>query len=322
MSVTISVNFILYYIKKANHNSAAMSYNASIGSTTSTRVESSSKHIQACKVHHDLLLMMNGVPPDELHNNKMKYCMHKDEIVLSVSKPMFKEKCIVAQGNYAYPPVLTTLGGIPDAVKAFIFYLYQHARNPQDCEDLYKKFEDHSDVKRETMRAIDALPFFRVIGVSLGMAYASPTSGDTVASVMIGGLRTVRNGAFQTYCGDVLQWYWDGEEVMFNTDSAERGDNTHFTLEMARRGELLSTTNSLHGDAQARKRKHEESANGMWMASGRRSDTKVNTAYVKPYAPPTNGTGKFFDSARVFARALCDARPYDMVDIMICRQSL
>jgi hypothetical protein len=30
-----------------------------------------------------------------------------------------------------------------------------------------------------------------------GLAYAHPHSGDTVASVMIGGLRTILNGHFQ-----------------------------------------------------------------------------------------------------------------------------
>lgn len=49
------------------------------------------------------------------------------------------------------------------------------------------------------------------VGVSLGLAYAHPHSGDTVCSVMVGGLRTVLNGHFQVHTGDLLMFYFDAE---------------------------------------------------------------------------------------------------------------
>jgi hypothetical protein len=41
---------------------------------------------------------------------------------------------------------------------------------------------------------------------TLGWAHAN--SGDTMTSVMIGGLRTVLNGDFEIFAGDIIQFYW------------------------------------------------------------------------------------------------------------------
>ena len=56
---------------------------------------------------------------------------------------------------------------------------------------------------------------FYVVGVSLGTAWAHPSSGDTVASVMIGGLRTVQNGAFPVHTNDLICIYFDDERDLF-----------------------------------------------------------------------------------------------------------
>ena len=40
------------------------------------------------------------------------------------------------------------------------------------------------------------MPFFTAQGYALGTAWASQQTGDTVASVLIGGMQTVMNGAF------------------------------------------------------------------------------------------------------------------------------
>lgn len=62
---------------------------------------------------------------------------------------------------------------------------------------------------------IENLMEFYVVGVSLGTAWAHPSSGDTVASVMIGGLRTVQNGAFPIHTNDLICIYFDDERDLF-----------------------------------------------------------------------------------------------------------
>ena len=47
----------------------------------------------------------------------------------------------------------------------------------------------------------DALPEFRCQGVALGQAFASPLTGDAVATVLVGGMMTVMNGHFEMFAG-------------------------------------------------------------------------------------------------------------------------
>lgn len=65
------------------------------------------------------------------------------------------------------------------------------------------------------MWQVDNLLEFYVVGISLGTAWAHPSSGDTVASVMIGGLRTVQNGAFPIHTNDLICIYFDDERDFF-----------------------------------------------------------------------------------------------------------
>jgi hypothetical protein len=44
-------------------------------------------------------------------------------------------------------------------------------------------------------------------------------SGDTVASVLVGGMMTVLNGHFTMHTGDEVQWYFDFEADMFQHGS-------------------------------------------------------------------------------------------------------
>lgn len=62
---------------------------------------------------------------------------------------------------------------------------------------------------------INNLLEFYVVGVSLGTAWAHPNSGDTVASVMIGGLRTIQNGHFPMHTNDLICIYFDVERDFF-----------------------------------------------------------------------------------------------------------
>lgn len=57
------------------------------------------------------------------------------------------------------------------------------------------------------------------MGIALGTAWAHPSTGDTVASVMIGGLRTVQNGAFPVHTNDLLCIYFDDERDFFEVST-------------------------------------------------------------------------------------------------------
>ena len=70
------------------------------------------------------------------------------------------------------------------------------------------------------MEQVDNLLEFYVVGVSLGTAWAHPSSGDTVASVMIGGLRTVQNGAFPIHTNDLICIYFDDERDFFEVSAS------------------------------------------------------------------------------------------------------
>ena len=90
---------------------------ASIGTATGSRVDSAAKHIMACKV--DSRVMMRWMPVDiqdkmtHLHHNKLKWCMHKDEIVLNSTKKL-NNKFGEDATTKAYPMVLTTVGDMQE----------------------------------------------------------------------------------------------------------------------------------------------------------------------------------------------------------------
>jgi hypothetical protein len=130
---------------------------------------------------------------------------------------------------------------------------------------------------------------------------------------MIGGLKTIRNGRFPMYAGDVVMWYFEFEaDAKVFQENGER---------MPRRGEAHNYEANIRNVSDAsvidildkRKRDHEYAEIAL---------TK-KLVYPKPYLPGLDGKGASpMDKRRVFGIALGYASPYDLVDIMICRQSL
>ena len=93
----------------------------SIGTATGSRVDSAAKHIMACKVDSRLLGCWTANPTQSdptsyLHTNKMKWCMHKDEIVLNTTKKKNNED----GSAKAYPMVITTVGEMHPLTKQYI----------------------------------------------------------------------------------------------------------------------------------------------------------------------------------------------------------
>ena len=200
--------------------------NPGIAAATSTRLDSAAKHIMACKVDSDL--MMDFVskniqgPSDkrrEMHINKHKYCVFKNDLVLCTNKPLFpSDNNKSGHRQNAYPAVVSTLGDVELCCKKFLaqYYSYHsateqmlfHMNKSRDTNQLKLDFQDKSGL-------ILNLPYFSAQGYALGTAWASDQTGDTVSSVLVGGMQTVMNGAFPCCAGEVLQWYFEFEEDMF-----------------------------------------------------------------------------------------------------------
>ena len=217
----------------------AYSQTPSLASATSTRVDSACKHIQQCRISYDHMLDFVE-SAHELERNKMRYCVHKDEIVVGVSRPWHRQR-IRSLPISAYPRIISNLGDITTNAKhglslRMIKYLYHFSTSLQKRQQIIEQMNTepntvtvHADVphgyfRDERENPHDLTPFlkkmydFYPVGVANTLGYAHPNSGDTMSSVMIGGLRTVMNGDFEVYAGDYVQWYWTFERDCFRQD--------------------------------------------------------------------------------------------------------
>jgi hypothetical protein len=160
---------------------------------------------------------------------------------------------------------------------------------------------------------------FVTVGYSNTLGWAHAHCGDTMTSVMIGGLRTVLNGDFEVFCGDLIQWSWPFERDCFEKDG-RRKDITYPAVRVP--GD--------HGDLQA------DPTQGVELTFDR--DTGLRRKYfdqqygqkrgvekvvplIKPYKRDDKDP-RIYDWYRVFAVAICSARPREAVDIRISRQAL
>jgi hypothetical protein len=184
---------------------------ASLGSATGSRVDSAAKHTMACKV--DTKFFRCGFEQggefaeNILHQNKMQYAMQKDEIVMNTTK-----KFLSVPGSQAYPLVVTTLGDFTSGImEKFLLWLYASEsadsfikRSSKTCvardTEMQKHIRDPIELATFQTR-LHYLPEFRCQGVALGQAFASHISGDTVATVLVGGMVTVMNGHFEMFAG-------------------------------------------------------------------------------------------------------------------------
>lgn len=216
-----------------------------LAQSTASRVDSSSKHIVACRVAEHFMLEWctptnSSDKRRELHVNKNKYCMFKNELVLNVSQPLFPlNSTRQFNDTKAYPNVVTTLADCPQMCHVWLKNLYgkrtatafmnywKESSNPNSYQGSLaiannlkvNNVQDHQC--QEFKRLIMNMPLFMAQGYALGTAWASQQTGDTVASVLIGGMQTVMNGAFSCSAGDVLQWYFDFEENEFADKTKE-----------------------------------------------------------------------------------------------------
>jgi hypothetical protein len=271
---------------------------ASIATATSTRIDSGCKHIIATKVNTDYMLKTVRYDHEELLRNKMKYCAHKDDMLLCINKT-FRPKTDMKK--HAYPAVVSNLGGIETDEKTAIAQLYHNV----DSSFQLNEWINHTESGQKSSSLLKDIPDFRFMGYSLGLAYAHASSGDTVVSSLIGGMMTVRNGHFPIYTGDLVQFYFEFENGYFDEH-----------------GERLPRTAGaqLHPVSEDTEKRQKFYARGQGTIDDKPG--KQSVAYVKSFIYPSNrDVCTFLDKHRIFGKAVSNARPWDAVDIMISRQS-
>jgi len=313
---------------------------------------------------------------DELEKEKMKFCAHKDEMIVGVGRPWKKARTRQLPPS-AYPLIVSNLGNInskedekykiPRMMITFLFHTAQDVVHRafiiegMEKDNLIEKigpdcpandffFTDNAGNPQGLGKFLDRLHDYYPVGVGNTIAYANPRSGDTVGSVMIGGLRTVMNGDWEVHAGDLVQWYWTFEKDCFRKNGTRKSymlvnETTGRTIDkfgMDPYQDLAEQIDSATGRSHpapepSEKNKkdtstpQERAANirgrfndlqyGIKPQSYSPSDKAKSVARIKTYMPDTK-CPRMYDKVRVFGRAIGTARPREMLDIQICRQSM
>lgn len=325
----------------------------SLAQSTSTHLDSACKHIQQCRVSQDhMMKFLKTKDPDELIRNKYRYCVHKDELVLAVGKSWAKDGSDKKFQNNAYPRVVSNLGGMADKDGKDDSYevrlmklMYHNATSIPERNEILKKFQDCNPADfpqvpgfekylgdpaggRMPWEAnVSRLHDFITVGYSNTLGWAHAHTGDTMTSVLIGGLRTVMNGDFEVFTGDLIQWYWPFERDCFlkngrrkprSTAPAAGGSPAFPNLQVDPASVQVPGSAevnwNLDKDSLQRKNFFDQ------QYGDRRGEGKT-VALVKPYKRDDDAP-RIYDWYRVFAVALSSARPREKVDIRIARQAL
>ena len=131
--------------------------------------------------------------------------MFKNDLVMCVNASMTASgNILTGVQNKAYPNVVSNLGDIGKEAQQWLMTVY--------AAETVREFKTKAQVPftdPEHNTIVKCMPYFMPQGYALGTAWSWQTSGDTVASVLIGGMQTVLNGHFECQVGDILQWYFD-----------------------------------------------------------------------------------------------------------------
>lgn len=268
--------------------------------------------------------------------DKYKYCAHKDDLLLCVGSAMFEVGEGKFTGKQAYPPVISTLGDIDDYTKLLITNSFA-AWGDSELDGLKDEIDDETNIRfpgvvdhyRERRNAV---PLFKFMGFSCGLGYVHPSNGDTVVSALIGGLTTVRNGAFPIKTGDLVMWYFDFEAICFDKNGRRvvvQQQNGNMLPEPGIGLDPRDAGVAMRDDDGIIDRRNAwQRQNGNVGAPGHNIDTnqerhggKHNVFLVKPFFH-TSARDYYMDRVRIIGKALANARPYDMVDIQIGSQCI
>lgn len=328
-------------------------FQPSLAQGTNTRLDSACKHIQQCRVATDDMMHFVGGDAEELQRNKYRYCVHKDELVVGVGRPWDSKATVKRVANSAYPRVISNLGTLMDSDQTrvaiqMIRFMNHYARTILERKQIIDFFR--ADVYAQGPPGIEAfqnrantghmgtkdfLPLmydYFAVGYANTLGYAHANSGDTMTSVMIGGLRTVQNGDFEVFPGDLVQFYWSFERDDFEQDGRRKPYAPNFwngalpsnmdpSASLAgpgqgvnAAGQRIAPTWQLPVDAVVRQNHYD-------LSYGQRADRVKIVAKVKPYFRD-DANPRLMDWYRVFGVAIASARPNEMCDIKISRQSM
>ena len=327
-----------------------MSYAASypgIAASTGTRVDDA-KHKMACRVNDALMAQWCSDQQNsrnQLHAQKFRYCVHKDDLALNVGTPLTTTS-MVPHPIKAYPSIVSTLGDMTGSTKNLIKYMYHCSVDGEDFFKFQKVLEQLCRTSNKSMVVtngddpyrvsceIQSLPYFQAQGYSVGLGYASSLSGDTAVTCIIGGRVTVRNGGFEIRDGQMVQFYFDFEEDCFYHQNQEVNGKRVFAGMRIENDihsgsydkSAMSAINSKYKmtTSEEQRKSFQERQNGTEDAFpiGGPGSVKRNVAYPKPYVPRSDGTDHYGDKIRVFCKCTQGARPWEMVDLMLMTQSL
>lgn len=262
-------------------------------------------------------------------------------------------------GNSAYPRVISNLGALSDdgvgmVAINMIRFMNHYARtirekkliteffsrdsftrpmmratpggSLEELDDSYAAFKETSVSRMGTKDHLSIMYDYFGVGFANTLGYAHPNTGDTMVSVMIGGLRTVQNGDFEVFAGDLLQFYWAFEKDDFFPDGRRKpyidiwdgntpcNVNPSTVLDGGAGGKRSAAGWDRQPDAQLRNSYFN-------LQYGQRPGKEKLVAKIKPYVPDEENP-RLFDWFRVFAIAIASARPNEACDIKISRQSM
>ena len=170
---------------------------SSIGNMTNTLIETGSRHMQQCRTNYDVLAAMAG-SEEQLLNGDDPWCMGKDELAVTCNKHI-DPSGVKSASKYAYPSVVTTIGATNKNEKTMLAGHYHFMGQFKGKHLKEMAFKD-GKVSANALQYREFIP----VGYSVGRACAHGYKGDTVASVQIGGFRTVLNGALNVQTGDFI----------------------------------------------------------------------------------------------------------------------
>jgi hypothetical protein len=329
---------------------AEMSSRPSLASSTSSRIETAAKHMQQCRISYSHMYNFLNGDDELLRKRKDLFCLHKDEVAVGVGDALLKNSPSFSRS--AYPLVVSTPSRqLNDLTfKCYNFY-NAHALNEYvgrlcllAIEKVLarKEASGATDMLDEVAHTRKSFVDMRAVGVATTQGFAHHNSGDTMSTVMIMGLHTIMNGAYPMETGDHVMWYWDFESPVLDMRTGQRtwdyayymkGNSTlvcardKFNIYSDAKRIVAFLEEKFWHVADGDKYVLDRTAQTLPMAEKRRrfhdreqvmGDKLI--ARVKPYVYDKAGT--YPDCRRVFGVALSSARPYEMVDIRISRQSL
>lgn len=307
----------------------------SLASSTSTSIETASKHNLQCRVSTDHIMqwVQDSSTTGEsaqsiLKKEQMNYCMHKNDIVVGVRQGWHSHSVML---NKAYPHVITTYAGMSPAAQYWLLRLYNNCKDMRDVRFFVNEPLVHrvgigaagtSELLAHERQQIENMPQFYFMGVSLGLAYAHPDSGDTVGTVMMGGLRTVLNGHFSANTGQPVQWYFEfeapcfdsyGQRIFFNKELPNVVEDGMMMVQSG----VNNAPANLDMNTLDRKVWHErENANFP------RHVGKRHIIYLKPYKRNDDGEENILDRERICGIYISSGRPFEQIDVKLQRQAI